>query len=319
MFYSVIKGTGSYLPANIVSNKDLEKTIETSDEWIFTRTGIRQRHLANSDENVSYMAAKAGQKAIANSGLTNKDIDLVIVATTTPDKIFPATAVITQSLLGIKGGAAFDVQAVCAGFIYAISIADSLIKTGNAKNILVIGAEKMSSIVDWNDRTTSILFGDGAGAIVLSQSNNNKAGIVGFELCSDGDYKDILYADGKNANQQASGKLIMNGREVFKHAIEKMGNSLLSLLSKTGIKISEIDWFVPHQANIRIIDALIQRLELPVEKVVRTVDIHANTSAASIPLALDNAISSGNIKKGDMVAIAAIGGGLSWGSCIFRL
>lgn len=319
MIKSVITGSGSYLPSRIVSNKDLESTLDTSDEWIVSRTGIRQRHIAADGEFVSDMSAKAGAIAIAKAGLTNSDIDIVILATTTPDKTFPATAVITQSLLGIKQGAAFDVQAVCAGFVYAISLADSLIKTGNAKNALVIGADKMSAIVDWTDKTSCVLFGDGAGAVVLSASNSGDSGIIGFDLNSDGDYRDILHTDGGVTTTGTSGKLIMLGKEVFKHAIEKMGGSLVNLLAKTSISKNEIDWLVPHQANIRIIDTLAQRLEFPTEKIIKTVDKHANTSAASIPLALDSALSAGTIKKNDLVAITAIGGGLSWGSCIFRL
>jgi 3-oxoacyl-[acyl-carrier-protein] synthase III len=319
MIHSAIKGSGSYLPENIVSNKELEKTVETNDEWIFSRTGIKQRHIAADNEFVSDMAAKAGKRAIANAGLSAADIDLVIVATTTPDKTFPATAVITQSLLGIKQGAAFDVQAVCAGFVYAVSIADSFIKTGNVKNALVIGADKMSSIVDWNDRKSCILFGDGAGAVIISASSEGNADVIGFDINSDGDYRDILYTNGGVTTTGTSGKLKMLGKEVFKHAIDKMGGSLNALLKKTGLSKEEIDWLVPHQANERIIDSLANRLDFPQEKIIKTVALHANTSAASIPLALDSALSAGTIKNGDLVAITAIGGGLSWGSCIFRL
>ncbi len=319
MIQSVITGSGSYLPSRIVTNKELEQAIETSDEWIVSRTGIKQRHIAGDTEYVSAMAANAGKIAIEKSGLQNTDIDLIIVATTTPDKTFPATAVITQSLLGIKQGAAFDVQAVCAGFIYAISIADSMIKSGSAKNVLVIGADKMSSLVDWNDRGTCILFGDGAGAIVLSASNSGNSGIIGFDLNSDGDYRDILYTNGGVTTTGTSGKLVMLGKEVFKHAVEKMGSSLVKLLKKSGIEQHEVDWLVPHQANIRIIDTLASKLGFADEKIIKTVSNHANTSAASIPLALDSAIASNTIKKGEIVAITAIGGGLSWGSCIFKL
>lgn len=311
MINAVIAGTGSYLPPKIITNKDLEKTIETNDEWIVSRTGITQRHIAEDNMLVSEMAAEAGKIAIKNSGLKAEDIDLVIVATTTPDKVFPATAAITQSLLGIKNAAAFDIQAVCAGFVFALSVASSLIKTGNYHNALVIGADKMSSIVDWQDRGTCILFGDGAGAAVLSASDKEQ-GIIGFDLQSDGDYRDILYTNN-------SEKLTMLGKEVFKHAVAKMGSSIAALLEKTGIKQDEIDWLVPHQANERIIDTLANRLDFPLERVIKTVGIHANTSAASIPLALDSAISSGKISRGNIVAITAIGGGLSWGSCIFRL
>lgn len=319
MIKSVITGFGSYLPSKVVSNKDLESILDTSDEWIVSRTGIKQRHIAADDEFVSDMAAKAGAIAIARAGLAPEDIDVVIVATTTPDRTFPATAVITQSILGIKQGSAFDVQAVCAGFVYAISLADSLIKTGNARHILVIGADKMSSIVDWNDKTTCVLFGDGAGAVVLSASDSGDSGIIGFDLNSDGDYRDILYTNGGVTTTGTSGKLIMLGKEVFKHAIEKMGGSLVNLLNRTSLSKHEIDWLIPHQANIRIIDTLAQRLDFPEEKIIKTVDKHANTSAASIPLALDSALTSNIIKKDDIIAITAIGGGLSWGACILRL
>lgn len=319
MINSVIKGFGSYLPEKIISNQELAQTVQTTDEWIVSRTGIKQRHIASENEFVSDMAAKAGKKAIENAKLNLTDIDLVIVATTTPDKTFPATAVITQSLIGIKQGAAFDVQAVCAGFIYAVSIADCMIKSGNIKNALIIGADKMSSIVDWSDRGSCILFGDGAGAIVLSASNSGDANILGFDINSDGEYKDILYTSGGVSTTGNSGKLIMLGKEVFKHAIDKMGSSLVNLLEKTAITKDQVDWLVPHQANERIIDSLAQRLSFPQEKIIKTVSLHANTSAASIPLALDSAVSEGTIKHGDLVAITAIGGGLSWGSCIFRL
>ena len=318
MLNSAIIGTGSYLPARIMLNKELEELVQTSDEWIISRTGIRQRHIAADGEFTSAMAANAGKKAIESAGLTPADIDLIIVATTTPDKTFPATAVITQSLLGIKQAAAFDVQAVCAGFIYAISVADCMVRSGGAKNALIIGADKMSSIVDWTDRGSCILFGDGAGAVVLSASKNGN-GILGFDLNSDGDYRDILHTNGGVATTGTSGKLVMLGKEVFKHAIDKMGGSLLNLLEKSGINKSEIDWLIPHQANERIIDSLAQRLDFPQEKIIKTVGNHANTSAASIPLALDNGVASGEVKPGNLVAITAIGGGLSWGSCIFRV
>jgi 3-oxoacyl-[acyl-carrier-protein] synthase-3 len=319
MINSVIKGFGSYLPKKILYNHELAQTVQTTDEWIVSRTGIKQRHIASENEFVSDMAASAGAKAIENAGLSLTDIDLIIVATTTPDKTFPATAVITQSILGIKQGAAFDVQAVCAGFIYAVSVADSMIKSGNVKNALIIGADKMSSIVDWSDRSSCILFGDGAGAIILSASTSGDPGILGFDIHSDGEYKDILYTDGGVATTGTSGKLIMLGKEVFKHAIDKMGSSLINLLEKTAITKDMIDWLVPHQANERIIDSLAQRLNFPQEKIIKTVSLHANTSAASIPLALESAVSEGTIRRGNMVAITAIGGGLSWGSCIFRL
>lgn len=319
MVCSIITGSGSYLPSNIVTNKDLEEKVQTTDEWIVSRTGIKQRHIAAEGEFTSHMAANAGRMAIAKSGLSVDDIDLIIVATTTPDKTFPATSVITQSILGIKHAAAFDIQAVCAGFVYALSVADSMIKSGNFRNALVIGADKMSSIIDWNDRGTCILFGDGAGAVVLSASDKENTGILGFDIHSNGDFKDILYTSGGVATTGDAGKLVMLGKEVFKHAIEKMGGSLIKLFEKSGITANNIDWIVPHQANERIIDTLVGKLDFPIEKVIKTVGLHANTSAASIPLALDSALSSGTIKSGHLVAITAIGGGLSWGSCLFRI
>jgi 3-oxoacyl-[acyl-carrier-protein] synthase-3 len=323
MLKSAIKGTGSFLPLKIMANKELEKIIHTTDEWIISRTGIKQRHIAsnlNEDcESVAHMAAKAGKVAIDNAGINIDEIDLIIVATTTAEKTFPATAVIAQEILGIKQGAAFDIQAVCAGFVFALSIADCMIKSGGIKNALVIGADKMSSIVNWSDRSSCILFGDGAGAVVLSASNDGASGLIGFDINSDGNFKDILYTDGGVSSTGTSGKLVMLGKEVFKHAVDKMGESLKKLLEKTNITSSQIDWLVPHQANERIIDALAQRLDFPIEKVIRTVGIHANTSAASIPLALHSAVCSGQIKTGDLVASTAIGGGLSWGSYILRL
>jgi len=323
MLKSVIKGTGSFLPLRVMTNKEFEETINTTDEWIFSRTGIKQRHIASdaekSLESVANMAANAGKMAIDNSGLSVDDIDLIIVATTTPEKTFPATAVIAQSILGVKQGAAFDIQAVCAGFVFALSVADCMIKAGGIKNALVIGVDKMSSIVDWSDRSSCVLFGDGAGAVVLSAAASGNAGLIGFDLNSDGNFKDILFTDGGVSSTGNSGKLVMTGKEVFKHAIEKMSNSFITLLEKTGITSAEIDWLVPHQANERIIDSLAEKLSFPIEKVIKTVSMHANTSAASIPLALHSAISSGTITSGDLVASAAIGGGLSWGSCIFRM
>lgn len=319
MLCSIITGSGSYLPAKIVTNKDLEEKVQTNNEWIISRTGIRQRHIAADDEFTSHMAANAGKIAISNAGLSADEIDLIIVATTTPDKTFPATAVITQSILGIKNAAAFDIQAVCAGFVYALSVADGMIKSGNFRNVLVIGADKMSSIVDWNDRGSCILFGDGAGAVVLSASHQENTGILGFDIHSNGEFKDILYTSGGVATTGDSGKLVMLGKEVFKHAIEKMGSSLLNLFEKSGVTANNIDWIVPHQANERIIDTLVGKLDFPIEKVIKTVGLHANTSAASIPLALDSALLAGTIKSGHLVAITAIGGGLSWGSCLFRI
>lgn len=313
MVKAVITGTGSYLPSKIISNDELTKTIATTDEWIVSRTGIKQRHIADDNITTASMAAKAGQAAIAKAGLDTTDIDLIILATTTPDKTFPASAVLTQSILGAKNAAAFDVQAVCAGFIFALSVAEGMIMSGRHKNILVIGADKMSSIVNWEDRGTCILFGDGAGAVVLNARNSTDRGMIGFDIKSDGNYSNILYA---NHNPE---KLAMMGKEVFKHAIEKMASSLEAVLSRNNIMKDHVDWLVPHQANERIIDTLAGKLNFQQEKIVKTVSMHANTSAASIPLALDEAVRSDLIKEGQLVAVTAIGGGLSWGAGIFRL
>ena len=313
--FSKIVGTGSYLPKKIVTNADLSKIVDTSDEWIKTRTGILERHYADENQNTSDLAFEAAKEALLSAKIDAKDISAIIVATTTADKTFPSVAIMVQQLLGNKTAYAFDVQAVCAGFIYAITVADSLIKSGSAKNVLVIGADKMSKIIDFKDRATCVLFGDGAGAVILSATDKNpndgNSGILGSELFSDGGYLDILYCDRGDYIQ-------MKGQELFKHAVEKLSSAVEKVLIKTGIKQDEIDWVVPHQANIRIIQMVSKKLNLSDEKVVKTVEKHANTSAASIPLALDTAVKDGRIKEKDIVVMEAIGGGLAWGATIVR-
>ncbi len=317
---AVIKGVGGYLPQKILTNKDLEAMVETSDEWIFQRSGIRQRHIADENETTSDMALKAAEDALKHAGMVAQDVDAIIVATTTPDRTFPATAVHVQAALGLAHGFAFDVQAVCSGFVYALSTANGLIKTGQAKNILVIGAEKMSSIIDWTDRTTCVLFADGAGAVVLSaeEGKDGEKGIVSAHLHSDGRQKDLLYTSGGTATTGDAGVILMEGKEVFKHAVQSLADVVDETLEYNNIKPEEIDWLVPHQANIRIIEATARKLDMSMDKVVTTVDHHGNTSAASIPLALNEAVKDGRIQRGDLVLTEAMGGGFTWGSVLFR-
>jgi 3-oxoacyl-[acyl-carrier-protein] synthase-3 len=319
MIKSVIKGIGSYLPARILTNEDLEKMVETNSQWIVERTGIKERRIAAEGELTSDLAYKAALNAIENAKLNVDDIDLIVLATTTPDNTFPSTAVSVQNKLGIKNCASFDVQAVCTGFVYALSVADSLIKNGGFKNALVIGAETISRIIDWSDRSTCILFGDGAGAVVLGSENNVDNGILSFSLHSDNSTKDILYTDGGVSLNQKSGFLKMSGQEVFKHAVVKLADTTLKSLEKIGLNAENLDWVIPHQANQRILDATIKKLGVPSEKLISTVSIHGNTSAASIPLALDFANKNNKFKKGEIIAIQAIGGGLTWGSVIIKL
>ena len=322
MIRSVVQGCGSYLPERVVTNEELSKTVETTDEWIQQRTGIRQRHIAAEGEFTSHLAIKASQRALDHAGLKGSDLDLIVLATATPDETFPATATRVQAELGMTGGAAFDVQAVCAGFVYAVSVADSLIKNGIASTALVIGAETFSRILDWDDRGTCVLFGDGAGAIVLKgeQGTGTSAdrGILANALHSDGRQHDILYVDGGPSSTRTTGFLRMEGKEVFKHAVVNMAAVVGEVLEKAGLEAKDIDWLVPHQANKRIIDGTGRKLGLPPERVVMTVDKHANTSAASIPLALDVAVKDGRIKKGDLLLLEGIGGGLSWGASLVR-
>ena len=318
MISSVITGVGAYLPEKILTNQDLEKMVETNSDWIVERTGIKERRIAAEGQLTSDLATKAAEKAIFKAGLKIEDIDLIVLATTTPDNTFPSTAVMVQQKLGIKNCAAFDVQAVCTGFVYALSIADSLIKNGGYKNALVIGAETISRIIDWKDRGTCILFGDGAGAVVLSARENTNRGILSFSLHSDNSTKDILYTDGGVSSTQKAGFLRMAGQEVFKHAVVKLAETTVESLEKAGLKSEDINWIIPHQANQRILDATIKRLGVDPEKLISTVAYHGNTSAASIPLALDVAVQQGKIKEGDIISIQAIGGGLTWGSAIVR-
>ncbi len=318
MIRSVITGVGAFLPSKVLTNADLEKMVATNGEWIVERTGIIERRIAAEGELTSDLATKAAEKAIFRSGLKMADIDLIVVATTTPDNTFPSTAVMVQQKLGIKNCAAFDVQAVCTGFVYALSVADGLLKSGNFKNALVIGAETISRIIDWTDRGTCILFGDGAGAVVLSATENTDRGILSFSLHSDNSTKEILYTDGGVSSTQKAGFLRMAGQEVFKHAVIKLAETTNESMEKANITAEQIDWIIPHQANQRILEATVKRLGLPMEKLISTVAYHGNTSAASIPLALDVAVQQGKIKQGDILAIQAIGGGLTWGSAIIR-
>ncbi|MPZ34099.1 MAG: beta-ketoacyl-ACP synthase III [Rhodospirillales bacterium] len=322
MIRSVVKGCGAYLPERVVTNDELAKKVDTSDEWIQQRTGIKQRHIAADGEFTSHLAIKASERALDHAGTKASDLDLIVLATATPDETFPATATRVQAALGMNKGAAFDVQAVCAGFVYGVSVADSLIKGGMASTALVIGAETFSRILDWNDRGTCVLFGDGAGAIVLKaeqgQGTSADRGILANALHSDGRQHDILYVDGGPSSTKSTGFLRMEGKEVFRHAVVNMASVVGEVLDKAGLKPKDIDWLVPHQANKRIIDGTGRKLGLPPERVVVTVDKHANTSAASIPLALDTAVKDGRIKKGDLLLLEGIGGGLAWGASLVR-
>jgi len=319
---SVVTGVGSFLPEQVVTNADLAKIVDTSDEWIIERTGIRQRHKARDDEPTSDLAVKAAERALADAGKTAADVDLIIVATTTPDQTFPATAAIVQRKLGAPVGIAFDVQAVCSGFVYAMSVADGFVARGQAKCALVIGAEEMTRLMDWTDRTTCVLFGDGAGAFVLEpgegQGSKDDRGVLGFALRCEGAKADMLYVDGGPATTGTVGHLRMLGNQVFRHAVVNIAEAITAAAEVAGVDIPEIDWFVPHQANQRIIKGVGDRLGLDEDKVISTVAMHANTSAASIPLAMDVAIKDGRIRKGDLVLVEAMGGGLTWGACAFR-
>ncbi len=315
---SKISATGSYLPEKILTNADLSKTVETSDAWIVDRTGIKQRHIAAPEELTSDIASKAALNLLSKSNIKPEEIDLIILATTTPDLTFPATATTVQAKIGAKNAFAFDIQAVCSGFVFALSTADNFIKSGQVKNALVIGADTLSRIVDWNDRNTCVLFGDGAGAVLLQATTEDNCGIIASDLHSDGTLNNILKTTGGVASSQTSGFIEMAGKEVFKHAVEKMSKSVLSVLEKSGLTIKDINLLVPHQANARILNAVANRLELDESKVVITVENQANTSAASIPLALDLANSQNKIKKGDLVVLEALGGGLTWGSIALR-
>ncbi|MBF6603376.1 MAG: ketoacyl-ACP synthase III [Sphingorhabdus sp.] len=314
---AVIKGTGSALPRTKVSNADLAQKVDTTDEWIVERTGIKFRHLAQDDETTSTLATEAARKALDASGLAAQDIDLIVLATATPDQTFPATATIVQAELGCNGCVAFDVAAVCSGFLYALSVAESMIRAGSAQNAIVIGAETFSRILDWEDRATCVLFGDGAGAIVLSGEETDK-GVLSTRLHADGAHNQLLYVDGGAGTTGTVGKLRMKGREVFRHAVVNLASVLTEALEAAGESIENIDWVVPHQANARILDATAKKLKLAPEKVIVTVDQHANTSAASVPLALDVAVRDGRIKPGDLLVLEAMGGGFTWGASVIR-
>jgi 3-oxoacyl-[acyl-carrier-protein] synthase III len=319
---SVVLGIGSYLPSRVVTNEELARKVDTSDEWIVQRTGIRERRIAAPGELTSDLARKAATAALNDAGLDPQSIDLIIVGTSTPDQTFPASAVTVQAGLGITHGAAFDMQAVCSGFVYALATADSLLKSGNFKRALVIGAETFSRILDWSDRTTCVLFGDGAGAVVLEaqqQESGNERGVLTTHLRSDGRHRSKLYVDGGPSSTQTVGHLRMEGRAVFKHAVSMITDVITDAFKATGTSAEDIDWFVPHQANKRIIDDSAKKLGIAPQKVVITVDKHGNTSAASIPLALDVARRDGRIKKGDLVLLEAMGGGFTWGSALVRL
>jgi 3-oxoacyl-[acyl-carrier-protein] synthase-3 len=320
---SLLVGCGAYLPQRIVTNDELAQTVDTSDEWISKRTGIRQRHVAADGEMTSDLAVAAGRKALDSAGMTPADIDLIVIATTTPDDTFPSTATKVQAKLGMEHGAAFDIQAVCAGFIYALATADNFIKAGQAKAALVIGAETFSRILDWEDRSTCVLFGDGAGAVVLRAAEDTAAadgfGVLSTHLHSDGRHRDILYVDGGPSSTKTVGHVRMAGQEVFRHAVSKLSGVIDEALEANGLDSSAIDWLIPHQANARIIKSMAQKMKLPDEKVVSTIARHANTSAASVPLALSEAMADGRVKNGDLVLFEAIGGGLVWGAGLVRI
>ena len=318
IFNSKIISSGSYLPKKIITNFDLEKTIDTNNEWIVERTGINQRHIAAKNELTSDIGYFAAKDALAKSNLESKDIELIILATTTPDLTFPATATTIQHKLNANNAFAFDIQAVCSGFIYALNIANNFIKTGQVKNALVIGADILSRIVDWKDRNTCVLFGDGAGAAILQATENTNEGIIANDLHSDGSLNSILNTSDGVASFQTSGFIQMQGKEVFKHAINKMTESVINTLKKVNLQTKDIDLLIPHQANSRILDKVAKKLNLPEEKVIITVTNHANTSAASIPLALDFALENKKIKKNDIVVLEALGGGLTWGSIVIK-
>src|SRR5579863_4320286 len=319
---SVVRGVGACLPERVVTNQELAAKVDTSDEWITQRTGIKQRHIAAEGETTATLGTRAAARAVARAGLTPADIDLVIVATSTPDYTFPATATQIQAALGIAGGVAFDLQAVCSGFVFAVTTADKFLTSGSHKRALVIGAETFSRLLDWTDRTTCVLFGDGAGAIVLEATPSDGAltspGVISTQLRSDGRHREKLYVDGGPSSTKTVGHLRMEGREVFKHAVGMVTDVIKACFDEAGVTAADIDWFVPHQANRRIIDASADKLGLAREKVIVTVDQHGNTSAASIPLALDVGVKDGRIKPGDLVMIEAMGGGFTWGAALIR-
>ena len=314
---SVVAGLGSALPKRQVSNAELAKQVDTTDEWITERTGIRNRHIADATETTATLAHAAAVKAIEHAGLTAADLDLIVLATATPDQTFPSSATKVQAMLGIDDCIAFDVHAVCTGFLYALTVADSMLRSGSANTALVIGSETFSRILDWEDRATCVLFGDGAGALVLKAEDGDR-GILSTKLHADGRHNDLLFVDGGPSTTQTVGKLRMKGREVFRHAVVNLAQVLNEVLDDAGLKAADVDWVVPHQANARILDATARKLGLPAEKVVVTVDRHANTSAASVPLAFDVAVRDGRIQRGDLVVLEAMGGGFTWGAAALR-
>ena len=319
---SVIRGTGSYLPEKILTNKEMESLVDTTDEWIVQRTGIHQRHVAAKNQTTADMAIEAARRAVEAAGLTGADIDGVIVATSTPDTTFPSVAVKVQAALGVKHGPVFDMNAVCAGFVYALTVADSLLRTGAAKRLILVGAEKMTSILNWEDRTTCVLFGDGAGAVVLEAREGNgtieDTGVISTHLHADGALKDILYVDGGVSSTGTAGHIVMEGKEVFRHAVALMAEVVNETLAHNNITGEQIDWLVPHQANIRILESTAKKLGVSMDQVVVTVDRHGNTSAASIPLALDQAVRDGRIHRGNLLLLEALGSGLTWGAALVR-
>jgi 3-oxoacyl-[acyl-carrier-protein] synthase-3 len=321
-YRAVVAGSGSYLPTKVVSNAELASRIKTSDEWIVERTGIRRRHVAAEGELTSHLAIKAAQQALDAAGFPASKVDLIILATTTPDSTFPATATRVQAALGITRGAAFDVQAVCSGFVYALGVANSFLALGQHETALVIGAETFTRLLDWQDRSTCVLFGDGAGAVVLQRASGDESGkergILSTHIHSDGRLYDLLYVDGGPSSTGATGHVRMHGPEVYKHAVTKLTETVQEALDANGLTAGDVDWFVPHQANKRIIDSTARKLGLAPEKIILTIADHANTSAASIPLALDQGVRDGRIKRGHVIVIEAMGGGLSWGSSVVR-
>lgn len=320
---SVVTGVGGYLPETVVTNNDLSRIVDTTDEWVQERTGIRQRHRAAEDQAVSDLAVEAAKRALEAAGRTAADVDLIIVGTTTPDLTFPATAAIVQRKLGCPVGIAFDLQAVCSGFVYAMTVADGFVGRGHSKCALVIGADTMTRLMDWTDRGTCVLFGDGAGAVVVEpgegQGTTADRGLLGFALRCDGTKQDLLYVDGGPSTTGTVGKLRMLGNQVFKHAVINISEAVVAAAAQAGVAVSDIDWFIPHQANKRILQGVANRLGIDEHKVIQTVEDHANTSAASIPLAWAQGMADGRIKKGDLLLIEAMGGGLTWGACVIRL
>ena len=314
---SVVLGVGSALPRRQVTNEELASQVDTSDEWIVARTGIRTPYIAGENETTASLAVDAARKALEHAGVAATDVDLIVLATATPDQTFPSSATKVQAALGIRDCIAFDVHAVCTGFLYALSVADSMLRSGNAKRALVIGAETFSRILDWEDRATCVLFGDGAGALVLAAEEGER-GILATKLHADGRHNDLLFVDGGPSTTGTVGKLRMKGREVFRHAVVNLAEVLNEVLEDAGLTAADVDWVVPHQANARILDATAKKLGLPPEKVVVTVDRHANTSAASVPLAFDTAVRDGRIKRGDLVVLEAMGGGFTWGAAALR-